>query len=145
MTRIYKVKEYRTKDQHGYGSVFEVGHTVEGLLVVREARRDNLSRWAGVPDAPVWTMKEGELEQKYPTVIADADGVMVPLVPKEPDIAFAPGDVVILPSGGCRMTVVFVHEDEVRVVWQDEVGKLREASMPATILRRFDQEEFKQR
>jgi uncharacterized protein YodC (DUF2158 family) len=66
-----------------------------------------------------------------------------------PEPAFAPGDVVILPSGGCRMTVTRVDEEEVEVVWHDETGKLRNASffpeLAKSVLRRFDPEEFNQR
>lgn len=49
-------------------------------------------------------------------------------------MAFKPGDVVLLRSGGPSMTVVAVDEDEVKCVWIGEGGELFRESLPPVVL-----------
>jgi len=49
-------------------------------------------------------------------------------------MAFEPGDVVILKSGGQPMTVVTASEDEITCIWLGEEGELFRESIPAIAL-----------
>ncbi len=49
-------------------------------------------------------------------------------------MAFKPGDVVLLRSGGPPMTVVAVDEDEIKCVWIGEEGELFRESLPPIAL-----------
>jgi uncharacterized protein YodC (DUF2158 family) len=49
-------------------------------------------------------------------------------------MAFKPGDVVLLRSGGPSMTVVAVDEDEIKCVWIGEGGELFRESLPPVVL-----------
>ena len=49
-------------------------------------------------------------------------------------MAFEPGDVVVLKSGGLAMTVAAVDEDSVECVWLGEEGELFRESIPTVAL-----------
>jgi uncharacterized protein YodC (DUF2158 family) len=49
-------------------------------------------------------------------------------------MAFEPGDVVILKSGGQPMTVVAASEDEITCIWLGEEGELFREAIPAVAL-----------
>ena len=49
-------------------------------------------------------------------------------------MAFAPGDVVFLKSGGSPMTVTAVGEDSVDCLWLGEEGELFRESIPSVAL-----------
>jgi uncharacterized protein YodC (DUF2158 family) len=49
-------------------------------------------------------------------------------------MAFEPGDVVMLKSGGQPMTVVTVEEEEVDCVWMSDQGDLFRESIPVAAL-----------
>ncbi len=49
-------------------------------------------------------------------------------------MAFEPGDVVVLKSGGQPMTVASVSGDEVLCIWIGEEGELFRESLPAVTL-----------
>jgi uncharacterized protein YodC (DUF2158 family) len=49
-------------------------------------------------------------------------------------MAFAPGDIVMLKSGGQSMTVVSVSEDEVHCLWIGDEGELYRETIPAVAL-----------
>ena len=49
-------------------------------------------------------------------------------------MAFKPGEVVLLRSGGPSMTVVAVDEDEIKCVWIGEEGELFRESLPPVAL-----------
>ena len=49
-------------------------------------------------------------------------------------MAFAPGDVVFLKSGGSPMTVTAVGEDSVDCLWIGEEGELFRESIPSVAL-----------
>jgi uncharacterized protein YodC (DUF2158 family) len=49
-------------------------------------------------------------------------------------MAFEPGDVVVLKSGGLAMTVAAVDEDSVECLWLGEEGELFRESVPAVAL-----------
>ena len=49
-------------------------------------------------------------------------------------MTFAPGDVVILKSGGHSMTVVAVGEDDIDCLWTGDDGELFRQSIPVVAL-----------
>jgi uncharacterized protein YodC (DUF2158 family) len=49
-------------------------------------------------------------------------------------MAFEPGDVVVLKSGGLAMTVAAVEEDSVECLWLGEEGELFRESIPSIAL-----------
>jgi uncharacterized protein YodC (DUF2158 family) len=49
-------------------------------------------------------------------------------------MAFEPGDVVMLKSGGPSMTVVSAAEDEITCLWFGEEGELFREAIPAVAL-----------
>jgi uncharacterized protein YodC (DUF2158 family) len=49
-------------------------------------------------------------------------------------MAFEPGDVVVLKSGGLAMTVAAVEEDSVECLWLGEEGELFRESIPSVAL-----------
>ncbi len=49
-------------------------------------------------------------------------------------MAFAPGDIVTLKSGGHPMTVVSVDDEDVECVWLGDTGELFRQSIPAIAL-----------
>jgi uncharacterized protein YodC (DUF2158 family) len=49
-------------------------------------------------------------------------------------MAFEPGDIVVLKSGGLAMTVAAVDEDSVECVWLGEEGELFRESIPTIAL-----------
>ncbi|MFY9759706.1 MAG: DUF2158 domain-containing protein [Xanthobacteraceae bacterium] len=49
-------------------------------------------------------------------------------------MAFAPGDVVTLKSGGHSMTVVSVGDDDIDCLWIGDDGELFRQSIPAVAL-----------
>lgn len=49
-------------------------------------------------------------------------------------MAFEPGDVVILKSGGHSMTVVSASDDEITCLWINEGGELFRETIPAVAL-----------
>ena len=49
-------------------------------------------------------------------------------------MAFAPGDVVTLKSGGHSMTVVSIDEEDVDCLWVGDDGELFRQSIPAIAL-----------
>jgi uncharacterized protein YodC (DUF2158 family) len=49
-------------------------------------------------------------------------------------MAFEPGDVVVLKSGGLAMTVAAVDEDSVECLWLGEEGELFRESIPSIAL-----------
>ena len=56
-------------------------------------------------------------------------------------MAFAPGDVVFLKSGGSPMTVTAVGEDSVDCLWLGEEGELFRESIPSVALMAAPEEE----
>lgn len=71
------------------------------------------------------------------------DGQLVPDRPTIP--AFAPGDVVVLRSGGMRMTVHAAGETTAACTWHDEDGHRQSDCFPTCTLRWFDESEWAQR
>jgi len=61
---------------------------------------------------------------------------MVPLPSHEQEdaMAFEPGDVVFLKSGGQPMTVAAIDEDNVECLWIGEEGELFRETVPAVVL-----------
>jgi len=55
-------------------------------------------------------------------------------------MAFEPGDVAILKSGGQPMTVVAVVEDEIECVWLGEEGDLFRERIPAVALEKIEED-----
>jgi uncharacterized protein YodC (DUF2158 family) len=53
---------------------------------------------------------------------------------QEDFMAFEPGDVVVLKSGGLAMTVAAVDEDSVECLWLGEEGELFRESIPSIAL-----------
>ena len=49
-------------------------------------------------------------------------------------MAFEPGDVVFLKSGGQAMTVAAVDEDNIECLWIGEEGELFRETIPAIVL-----------
>ena len=49
-------------------------------------------------------------------------------------MAFAPGDIVMLKSGGQSMTVVSVSDDEVSCLWIGDEGELFRETIPSIAL-----------
>ena len=49
-------------------------------------------------------------------------------------MAFEPGDVVVLKSGGQPMTVVAVSEEEITCLWLGEQGELFREAIPVVAL-----------
>jgi uncharacterized protein YodC (DUF2158 family) len=49
-------------------------------------------------------------------------------------MAFKPGDVVFLKSGGQSMTVAAVDEDNIECLWIGEEGELFRETIPAIVL-----------
>ena len=49
-------------------------------------------------------------------------------------MAFKPGDVVFLKSGGQPMTVAAVDEDNIECLWIGEEGELFRETVPAIVL-----------
>jgi uncharacterized protein YodC (DUF2158 family) len=49
-------------------------------------------------------------------------------------MAFKPGDVVFLKSGGQAMTVAAVDEDNIECLWIGEEGELFRETIPAIVL-----------
>jgi uncharacterized protein YodC (DUF2158 family) len=49
-------------------------------------------------------------------------------------MAFEPGDVVVLKSGGLAMTVAAVDEESVECLWLGEEGELFRESLPTVVL-----------
>jgi uncharacterized protein YodC (DUF2158 family) len=49
-------------------------------------------------------------------------------------MAFAPGDVVVLKSGGLPLTVVAVDEDGVECMWLADDGTLQRETIPGAAL-----------
>lgn len=71
--------------------------------------------------------------------IAEADGKPARdwNLPQKPvDSELQPGDVVVLKSGGFKMTVTRVFDVDVHLVWHDEAGKLRGDDLPTHCLMR---------
>lgn len=56
-------------------------------------------------------------------------------------MAFAPGDVVILKSGGQALTVVAVEEDTVECLWMGDDGELHRETVPTVALAAIDSED----
>src|SRR5215470_10326650 len=52
----------------------------------------------------------------------------------EQTMTFAPGDIVMLKSGGQSMTVVSVSEDDVHCLWIGDEGELYRETIPAVAL-----------
>lgn len=65
--------------------------------------------------------------------IADENGKPIAKAPA----TFAPGDVVMLRSGGYKMTVMRAGDD-VRVMWMDESGALLSDDVPIVCLERSE-------
>src|SRR6202034_2017706 len=57
-----------------------------------------------------------------------------PIIGEEAIMAFAPGDVVTLKSGGHSMTVVSVGDDDIDCLWIGDDGELFRQSIPAIAL-----------
>ena len=57
-------------------------------------------------------------------------------------MAFAPGDVVTLKSGGHSMTVVAASDEEVDCLWLGDDGELFRQSIPAIALTIIDLTDF---
>ncbi len=53
-------------------------------------------------------------------------------------MAFAPGDVVVLKSGGQPLTVVAVEEDGVECLWLGDSGELYRETIPNVALAGLD-------
>ena len=56
-------------------------------------------------------------------------------------MAFKPGDVVFLKSGGQSMTVAAVDEDNIECLWIGEEGELFRESIPGVALMAAPEEE----
>lgn len=56
-------------------------------------------------------------------------------------MAFKPGDVVVLKSGGPAMTVASVEEDDVKCLWIGEEGELFREDIPAIALELIETED----
>ena len=56
-------------------------------------------------------------------------------------MAFKPGDVVVLKSGGPAMTVAAVEEDDVKCLWIGEEGELFREEIPAIALELIETED----
>jgi len=57
-------------------------------------------------------------------------------------MAFEPGDVVILKSGGHSMTVVSVDEEDIDCLWVGDDGQMFRQSIPAVALAVVDELEL---
>jgi uncharacterized protein YodC (DUF2158 family) len=60
--------------------------------------------------------------------------IQLPSQEQEDFMAFEPGDVVVLKSGGLAMTVAAVDEDSVECLWLGEEGELFRESIPTVAL-----------
>jgi uncharacterized protein YodC (DUF2158 family) len=60
--------------------------------------------------------------------------MLFPSQEQEDFMAFEPGDVVVLKSGGLAMTVAAVDEDSVECLWLGEEGELFRESIPSIAL-----------
>ena len=56
-------------------------------------------------------------------------------------MAFKPGNVVFLKSGGQSMTVAAVDEDNIECLWIGEEGELFRESIPSVVLTAAPEEE----
>jgi uncharacterized protein YodC (DUF2158 family) len=56
-------------------------------------------------------------------------------------MAFKPGDVVVLKSGGPAMTVASVEENDVKCLWIGEEGELYREEIPAVALELIESED----
>jgi uncharacterized protein YodC (DUF2158 family) len=56
-------------------------------------------------------------------------------------MAFAPGDIVALKSGGHSMTVVAIEAEDVDCLWLGDAGELFRQSIPAIALTMIEQNE----
>ena len=56
-------------------------------------------------------------------------------------MAFAPGDIVALKSGGHSMTVVAIEAEDVNCLWVNDAGELFRQSIPAIALTMIEQNE----
>ncbi|MGA8324343.1 MAG: DUF2158 domain-containing protein [Xanthobacteraceae bacterium] len=56
-------------------------------------------------------------------------------------MAFAPGDIVALKSGGHSMTVVAIEAKDVNCLWVNDAGELFRQSIPAIALTMIEQSE----
>jgi uncharacterized protein YodC (DUF2158 family) len=56
-------------------------------------------------------------------------------------MAFAPGDIVALKSGGHSMTVVAIEAEDVNCLWVSDAGELFRQSIPAIALTMIEQNE----
>jgi uncharacterized protein YodC (DUF2158 family) len=56
-------------------------------------------------------------------------------------MAFAPGDIVALKSGGHSMTVVAIEAEDVNCLWLNDAGELFRQSIPAIALTMIEQSE----
>jgi uncharacterized protein YodC (DUF2158 family) len=56
-------------------------------------------------------------------------------------MAFAPGDIVALKSGGHSMTVVAIDAEDVNCLWVSDAGELFRQSIPAIALTMIEQNE----
>jgi uncharacterized protein YodC (DUF2158 family) len=56
-------------------------------------------------------------------------------------MAFAPGDIVALKSGGHSMTVVAIEAEDVSCLWVNDAGELFRQSIPAIALTMIEQNE----
>jgi uncharacterized protein YodC (DUF2158 family) len=60
--------------------------------------------------------------------------LVLPRTTKEDAMAFEPGDVVFLKSGGPPMTVAAVDDDRVECLWLGDEGKLLRETIPSITL-----------
>ncbi|HEY6255639.1 MAG TPA: DUF2158 domain-containing protein [Xanthobacteraceae bacterium] len=56
-------------------------------------------------------------------------------------MAFAPGDIVVLKSGGQPLTVVAVEEDSVECIWLADDGVLHRETIPNLALAAVEEDE----
>jgi uncharacterized protein YodC (DUF2158 family) len=56
-------------------------------------------------------------------------------------MTFAPGDIVVLKSGGHSMTVVSADENDIDCLWLGDAGELFRQSIPAVALTAIEQGE----
>ena len=56
-------------------------------------------------------------------------------------MAFAPGDIVALKSGGHSMTVVAIEAEDVNCLWVNDAGELFRQSIPAIALTMIERSE----
>jgi len=56
-------------------------------------------------------------------------------------MAFAPGDIVALKSGGHSMTVVSIDEEDVECLWVGDTGEFFRQLIPAIALTMIEQSE----